>query len=248
MTSNVALAGLLLLSLLSCHSQPKADPAPAASAHSSEASEVSITTPTADKLTILALGDSYTIGQGLPAASRWPVLLAAQLGSQQTPQIIAQTGWTTQDLIQALLGNQLQAHSDLVTLMIGVNNQYQGRPLSEYRKQFENLLKQALAAAPSPACVLVVSIPDWGATPFAQGQDTRQIGSQIAAFNAINLELSQNYQTSYLDITPLSREQAPERFASDGLHYSQQMHQIWAERAAKVLKMDCLRARDLASE
>lgn len=257
---SLALASLMCLSLSGCHNQSKSEadtlsPAPqqtqlpppnlsSASPPSPDLRpDLSSSRPAElEQLTILALGDSYTIGQGLGPESRWPVLLAHELGSQQAPQIIAQTGWTTQNLIQALLGTDLAPHWDLVTLMIGVNNQYQGRPLSEYHQQFETLLKQALAAAPKPSCVLVVSIPDWGATPFAAGQDRLAIGKQIAEFNAVNLALSQAYQTSYLDITPLSRDLAdtPERVAPDGLHYSREMHQLWAERAARLLKTDCL--------
>lgn len=191
----------------------------------------------------MSLGDSYTIGQGLPEASRWPVLLGQRW--HISPEIIAATGWTTSDLIRALKAAKPNPSYALVTLMIGVNNQYQGRPLLEYRREFDDLLKLSLERSELGAkCVVVLSVPDWGQTPFAEGQSKEAIASEIDAYNQINKEITQEFGAAYVDITPLSRDLAahPEWLATDGLHYSQLMHQQWADRVVSRLQnTDCLK-------
>jgi len=140
---------------------------------------------------VLALGDSYTIGEGVAPAERWPLQLVGALraGGQVVvePRIIARTGWTTDELAQAIAASSVAADYDLVSLLIGVNDQYRGRSISEYPERFRSLLNQAIGfAGGSPGRVLVLSIPDWGVTPFASGRDRAKIAAEIDAYNAVN--------------------------------------------------------------
>ncbi len=184
----------------------------------------------------LALGDSYTIGEAVDASERFPVQLVASLRKRginiAEPIIIARTGWTTNELNAAIDKENPQGTYDIVTLLIGVNNQYRGRSAEEYRGQFKSLLKQAIAfAGNKPSHVVVLSIPDWGATPFAEGRDRTQVANEIDAFNAVNFEESVRAGAQYVDITPISREAARDGslLASDGLHPSGKMYAEWAQ-------------------
>jgi lysophospholipase L1-like esterase len=184
----------------------------------------------------LALGDSYTIGEGVTAAERWPVRLAARLRALgrplADPEIIAQTGWTTDELAAAIAAADPQGPFDLVSLLIGVNNQYRGRSPADYAPQFSDLLQQALTFAGGRSQqVLVLSIPDWGVTPFAAGRDQVQIRAEIDAYNAINRAQTEQMGSHYVDITPLSRQAAtnPDLLAADGLHPSGKMYAAWVE-------------------
>jgi lysophospholipase L1-like esterase len=184
----------------------------------------------------LALGDSYTIGEGVDPAQRWPAQLTEALRDQglgiEDPLIIARTGWTTGDLLAALAEADPQGPFDLVTLLIGVNNQYQGRDLATYRQEFHSLLGLAInLTGGDPSKVLVLSIPDWGVTPFAEGRERAQINLQIDQFNVINLEEAQAAGASYLDITPNSRQAADDLalLAPDGLHPSESMYATWVD-------------------
>ncbi len=186
----------------------------------------------------LALGDSYTIGEAVLPTQRWPVQLAALLDEHGTavgePRIIATTGWTTADLAHALDQVQPVDPCALVSLLIGVNNQYQGLPIEEYRPQFAGLLDRAVGLAGGHAArVLVLSIPDWGATPFAEGRDRVAIASEIDAFNAVNRDETERAGARYVDVTPVSRLAAaePALIAGDGLHPSGEMYRLWAELA-----------------
>src|SRR5216684_9187129 len=161
----------------------------------------------------LALGDSYTIGESVAVSERWPVELARQLRKNgidiADPQIIAKTGWTTDELSSAIDAAKPTGPYALVTLLIGVNNQYRGRDAEQYRKEFVALLQRAIAfAGNDPKHVLVVSIPDWGVTPFAAGRDRAKIGAEIDHFNAINAEETKRAGARYADITPVSRHAA----------------------------------------
>ena len=182
----------------------------------------------------LALGDSYTIGESVASTDRWPVQLTAALRHSgmpvADPEIIARTGWTTDELSTAMDDARPRGRYDLVTLLIGVNNQYRGRPADEYRLQFRQLLKRAVALAGGTAAhVIVVSIPDWGATPFAEGSDRAKIGREIDAFNAISLEETAATGGVYADITPVSRRVRTDAAlaAPDGLHPSAKMYSQW---------------------
>jgi len=184
----------------------------------------------------LALGDSYTIGEAVEGEERWPVQLAAMLRDHGVevgePQIIAATGWTTDELAAAIDAASLDGPYDLVSLLIGVNNQYRGRPLDEYRGQFRELLGRAVGfAGGSASRVMVLSIPDWGVTPFAEGRDRAAIAREIDAFNAVNREETVSARARHVDVTPISREAARDGslIADDRLHPSGLMYRRWAE-------------------
>jgi len=197
---------------------------------------------TPSPLRFLALGDSYTIGEAVPATARWPALLAQHLRQAgmllDEPQIVAVTGWTTDELAQGMDAAALQPSHDLVTLQIGVNNQYRGRSLDEYAVQFAALLERAIALAGERAArVLVVSIPDWGVTRFAreQGRDAAQIARELDDFNACARELAASRGVRFVDITPISRRH-PERVATDGLHPSAEQYALWVEAIAPAAR------------
>ncbi len=199
----------------------------------------------AKELTMLSLGDSYTIGEQVDEAERFPNQTVLQLHSKgiyfDKPKIIATTGWTTDELLTAIEKETLQTPYDFVTLLIGVNNQYRGRPEEEYRKEFVQLLDLAISfAGEKKSHVVVLSIPDWGVTPFAEGRDRNNIASQIDRFNAINMEESMKHGVHYVDITAISRNAATDEslVASDGLHPSGKMYAQWAELVAAVIKKE----------
>jgi lysophospholipase L1-like esterase len=185
-------------------------------------------------LRYLALGDSYTIGQSVADAERFPVQLAAALEQRGVtlaePRIIAATGWTTTDLKNALAAASLENQAfDLVSLLIGVNNQYQGRSLAGYKREFTELLLQSIRLARGDKeRVLVLSIPDWGYTPFGQSRQ-EAISAEIDSFNAVNRQVTDSLGVPYLDITPISRQglSEPGLVASDGLHPSGRMYGQW---------------------
>jgi len=177
----------------------------------------------------LALGDSYTIGESVAVEERWPVQLAKTLHIGE-PEIIAKTGWTTDELNAAIDKANPQGPYELVTLLIGVNNQYRGRSAAQYRDEFRALLQRAVSfAGENAAHVIVVSIPDWGVTPFAKGRDRATIAREIDEFNAINREEAVKAGAHYADITPISRRAAqdPTLVAPDGLHPSAKMYSEW---------------------
>jgi lysophospholipase L1-like esterase len=152
-----------------------------------------------------------------------------------TPVIIARTGWTTDELDKAIDEAHPQGPFSLVSLLIGVNNQYRGRSVDEYRREFRALLGRAIGfAGGRPGHVMVLSIPDWGVTPFAEGRDRARIGSEIDSFNEVNRQEAMNAGAHYLDITPISRDAKPSYIASDGLHPSGTMYAEWATLALPV--------------
>jgi lysophospholipase L1-like esterase len=182
----------------------------------------------------LALGDSYTIGESVAEADRWPNQLVRALRAKKTvvadPEIIAKTGWTTDELSAAIDAAKPHGPYALVTLLIGVNNQYRGRDAEQYRKEFVALLHRAIGFAGGDAKrVIVVSIPDWGATPFAEGRDRAKIGAEIDHFNAIAREESMRAGAHFADVTPVSRHAStdPTLVAPDGLHPSAKMYAQW---------------------
>lgn len=186
--------------------------------------------------TYLALGDSYTIGEGVEENKRYPLQLQDSLRKNDihldTVQIIARTGWTTDELNTAIDNASLKEAYDMVTLLIGVNNQYRGRSTENYREEFTALIKRAIKfAGNDPSRVIVISIPDWGITPFAEGRDREKIAFEIDAFNAINKEEAQKAGVAWVDVTPISREaaQRPDLLAADGLHPSGLMYRYWVE-------------------
>ena len=189
-------------------------------------------------LRYLALGDSYTIGEGVAPEERWPhhlVRLLAMRGIRVAPpEIVATTGWTTDELQAGIDAARLAPPYDLVSLLIGVNNQYRGRSLPEYREQFRALLLRAVSlAGGAEGRVLVLSIPDWGATPFAEGRDRARIGAEIERLNATSREETERAGARYVDVLPTSRlaAGAPHLCAPDGLHPAGPMYALWADLA-----------------
>jgi len=189
----------------------------------------------------LALGDSYTIGEGVEPADRWPVQLAAMLRERGIdvgePEIIAQTGWTTDELAEGIDRAKPEGPYALVSLLIGVNNQYRGRPLEEYREQFRDVLQRAIELAGKDARrVFVVSIPDWGVTPFAEGRDRARIASEIDAFNRVNRAEAQAAGAAYVEVTEFTRRAGADtaNLVADGLHYSGRAYREFALAALPV--------------
>lgn len=180
------------------------------------------------------MGDSYTVGESVAAEWCWPNQLVRALRARgldlADPEIIAKTGWTTDELNTAIDQASPRGSYQLVTLLIGVNDQYRGRGAEKYRGEFAELLKRAIAfAGANAARVVVLSIPDWGVTPFAAGRDRAKIASEIDQYNAINREEALRAGARYLDIAPLSRRAATDRslVAGDGLHPSDAMYAEW---------------------
>ena len=200
-------------------------------------------------LTFLALGDSYTIGEGVSEFERWPVLLADTLREMgyevESPLIIARTGWTTAELRSGIFEADPQGTYDIVSLLIGVNNQYRGisrgYTLEAYRREFEELLRMAVSFADdSPEKVIVLSIPDYGVTPFAANLDKERVSAEIDAYNAVNREIARETGVYYIDITPVSRlaAQDPELLAPHRLHPSGKMYNAWVELILQGIKKE----------
>ncbi len=183
----------------------------------------------------LALGDSYTIGEGVTRADAWPAQLGARLRAHGHDlgaiETIATTGWTTDELAAAVATQDPPGGRTLVSLLIGVNNQYRGETLASYRQSFGGLLDQAIAfAGQRPQRVIVVSIPDWGVTPFARarGSDAARVGAEIDAFNATACALVLARGARWVNVTGLSRGIARDLLATDGLHPSVAQYTLWA--------------------
>ncbi|MCW3072966.1 MAG: lysophospholipase and related esterase [Flaviaesturariibacter sp.] len=193
--------------------------------------------------TYLALGDSYTIGQSVGAEERFPFLAAASLRAQgvsiNNPRYIATTGWTTANLQSAINGAGSLGAYDLVTLLIGVNDQYQGVDTALYRTRFTQLLQKSIELAGGKKTqVFVLSIPDYSATPFVSPGSKPRVSAEIDWFNSINKQVTVAYGVSYIDITPLTRQAAndPSLLANDGLHYSGKEHKLWADLLVAMAK------------
>ena len=183
----------------------------------------------------LALGDSYTIGESVAQQQTFPFLLAAELKAKNklevTPTVIARTGWTTGELQAAVDKAEPSTDYDFVTLLIGVNNQYRGMSLKQYEREFTVLLDQAIVCAKSKKeKVVVISIPDYGCTPYGAGSKER-IGREIDEFNRVNKRVSFKKGVHYVDITPVSKLAATQSglVAADGLHPSAEMYKLWVE-------------------
>ena len=194
----------------------------------------------------LALGDSYTIGEKVTADANFPNQVAALLKQETISynvRIIARTGWTTDELETGIknanLADPLRSSYDFVSLLIGVNNQYRGKSVESFKPGFEALLVQAIRYAGNrPERVVVLSIPDWGVTPFAEGRDREQIATEIDAYNGASRQIAVRYNIYYIDITAWTREAAsdPGLLAEDGLHPSGREYGRWAERVATFFR------------
>jgi lysophospholipase L1-like esterase len=191
----------------------------------------------------LALGDSYTIGTSVTEVDRYPVQTVARLKAGgidiAAPEIIAMNGWTTADLIAATSDKPAGATYDAVSVLIGVNNQYQGRSLEEYRQQFTQLIQRSIQlASGKPDHVFVLSIPDYSVTPFASGSNRPAIAAAIDAFNAANKAIAAAYNVKYLNVTDESRKAGSDLslVAADGLHFSGKEYAIWTAMLAPMIK------------
>jgi lysophospholipase L1-like esterase len=190
--------------------------------------------------TYLALGDSYTIGEALPLYESFPYQALQILRDKgfhfHAPEIIAKTGWTTSELAEHLLHTKLNEHYDFVTLLIGVNNQYRGLSIHDYKSDFEFLLKKALHFSNNKTeRVIIISIPDWGTTPFAEGRDRIKIASEIDLFNEAKRSITEKYEVDYIDITTSQRADGTDNefIAADKLHPSAKEYAKWAYKVAE---------------
>lgn len=207
------------------------------------------TSAQSQSLSYLALGDSYTIGEGVSEKERYPVQLVNELKKAgilnfSTPQIIAKTGWTVDELDAGINASQTDEQGyDLVTLLIGVNNQYRGRPVSDFEKEFEAMLKRAIDFVRGQKDhVIVISIPDWGVTPFAKNRksDQAKVAKEIDAYNAAKKAICEKYKVTFIDITGDYRAigAKPEMVVEDQLHPSGLVYARWTEKLlAEVQKM-----------
>lgn len=193
---------------------------------------------------MLALGDSYTIGQSVPAAERWPAQLRDSLLARgiswDTLEIIAVTGWRTDNLANAMNARNLDSTYNLVSLLIGVNDQFQGGDTASYAPAFESLLRSAIGLAQGDTHqVMVLSIPDYAYTPFGQGSNPAAISKGIDDFNAVNKRISAQYGVAYYNITPISREGVarPALVANDGLHPSGLQYSEWVSLILDSLQL-----------
>lgn len=190
----------------------------------------------------LALGDSYTIGEQVPFAENFPnqtVQLLRKTGfAFYGAEIIAKTGWTTDELSNAIEDTVTLETYDVVSLLIGVNNQYRGRSATEFKIEFEHVLQKAIQfAGNKPYRVFVLSIPDWGVTPFAEGRERKQIADEIDAYNYICESSAKEFQTSFINITRSQREDGNKTdfLAPDGLHPSGKEYKKWADKLTDAI-------------
>jgi lysophospholipase L1-like esterase len=222
-------SALILLFIIGCNAEEKVE-------ITDEMTDNNRKPPADIPLTYLALGDSYTIGEGVPENGRFPVQLKDNLENSGVKlsrvQIIARTGWTTDELSKAMDASEFDESYGLITLLIGVNNQYRGRTPESYQPEFSALLKRAIAlAGGDTARVIVISIPDWGVTPFAANRDRQKIAAEIDAYNHINREEARKAGVAWVDVTEISRRAAtqPELIAPDQLHPSTLMYKSWVD-------------------
>jgi lysophospholipase L1-like esterase len=188
--------------------------------------------------TYLALGDSYTIGEQVLVEENFPNQTVALLnGKLSIPQIIATTGWTTDELDAAITAANITTF-DIVSLLIGVNNQYRERTVNNFEIEFEHLLQRSIEFANNKSThVVVLSIPDWGVTPFAEGRDREKIATEIDAYNLVCKRAAQKFNIHFIDITTAQRvDGSKEEFlAADKLHPSGKEYKKWAERLVEKI-------------
>jgi lysophospholipase L1-like esterase len=191
----------------------------------------------------LALGDSYTIGELVPLYESFPYQAVQLLRGEglhfHAPEIVAKTGWTTSELAEHLLHTKLNEHYDFVTLLVGVNNQYRGLSIDDFKSDLEFLLKKAIHfSGNKPERVIVISIPDWGMTPFAADREVKDIAREIDSFNSAKEALAKAYNITFIDITVAQRADAPDEafITSDKLHPSGKEYEKWARLVSEKMK------------
>lgn len=203
---------------------------------SSSGTELHISNSNNQSINYLALGDSYTIGEGLEISDTWPKLLEKSLEKSLdiniNTQIIAETGMSTKDLLDAIIFAKKLDNYSLVSLLIGVNNQFRGMKIDNFRDEFTELIDTSIELTKfSRSRVFVLSIPDWSATPFGQNFDTQKNKNEIAKFNNVIKKICRSKGISFFDITSISRKVTdnPDLVIQDGLHPSKKMYQLWVD-------------------
>ena len=192
-------------------------------------------------LNYLALGDSYTIGEAVHWQNNFPNQTVQLLRNEAllfaAPEIIAKTGWTTGELMEAINRWRFLPRYDFVSLLIGVNNQYRGLSIEEFRKELEQLIKKAIQLTnDEPTHVAVLSIPDYSVTPFAENLDKKKISNELEEYNAINKELAFQYKLHYIDLESTDKVESNRDFiTTDGLHPSEKLYSIWATKLSEVI-------------
>ena len=236
MTLKITEVLILLIVLLSCKMKDEADAIkPVQPMQPVQPAVTATPKPDRESVRYLALGDSYTIGESVPASDNFPAQLFQALKDKGTPvssyKIIARTGWTTANLKAAIEASSYKDTFNLVSLLIGVNNQYQGKSLEEYKIEFIELANRAIQyAGGEKKNVFVVSIPDYGYTPFGKNNQEK-ITAELVQFNAVNKQVSDSLGLTYVNITPISQRglAEPDLVAGDGLHPSSKMYKLWVD-------------------
>ncbi len=200
-------------------------------------------TSTNQNISILTLGDSYTIGSSVEIDHRWPIQLQSAIekkhGIDVSLKIIAKSGWRTDDLRKAIIEENITTKYDYVTLLIGVNNQYQKKAISDYPQEFNKCIDQAINFTQSLDNVIVISIPDYAYTPFGQTKDPKRISKEIDQYNDINKRISIERGVKYVDITDITRIglSDPALVAKDGLHPSGKCYSYFIPRILQIMKL-----------
>jgi len=186
------------------------------------------------EVSFLALGDSYTIGEAVDEEGRWPNQLASRIKTSNiNVQIVATTGWTTTELAEGIVQANITEKFDLVSLLIGVNNQYRGLPIQDFEIELRELFETTISFSKSGSSnVLILSIPDWSAFPFAEGRDINKITKEIDAFNGVIKKMSDEFNFLFIDVTDISRRAASNEslVAEDSLHPSKEMYRLWVDK------------------
>ena len=205
-----------------------------------ENQELNSTISNEGPLTLLALGDSYTIGEGVNEDERWPnqfIQVAYENGVDfLSSRIIAETGWKSYDLINAIESSNFEKKYDYISLLIGVNNQFNSRPVNEFKNDLDKLLVKINDLKKKSGSVLIISIPDWGSSPFGEGFDRNEISNEINTFNNSLKNFANINGLKYVDVTEISRRaiNEPNLITDDNLHPSGVMYLEWAKKIFNV--------------
>ena len=199
-----------------------------------------LNTPIENPYSFIALGDSYTIGEGVNEDERWPnqfVDVAYENGVDfDQPMIIAETGWKTYDLLNAINQTNFSKKYDYISLLIGVNNQFNSRPIDEFEEDLNKLMDEMKRIKKNDGSIIIISIPDWGYTPFGESSDMSDISEQINLFNSSLRKFASTNDLKYVDVTEISRRgiNEPDLITNDNLHPSGTMYLEWAKKIYNI--------------
>ena len=202
--------------------------------------EDNLNTPRESPYSFIALGDSYTIGEGVNEDERWPnqfVDVAYENGVDfDQPMIIAETGWKTYDLLNAINQTNFTKKYDYISLLIGVNNQFNSRPIDEFEEDLNKLMDEMKRIKKNDGSIIIISIPDWGYTPFGESSDMSDISEQINLFNSSLRKFATTNGLKYVDVTEISRRgiNEPDLITNDNLHPSGIMYLEWAKKIYNI--------------